>query len=141
MYDLKHLDLVRAMPGHPLEDQEQAWLIQWTKRHGPDDSRRLLAIPNGGHRSHSQGALLKLTGVTPGVPDLFLPVPRNGRHGLWIEMKSTDPKARPSKEQKEWLSYLAEQGYATALCRGFEQARDAILDYLNPKATYSPELK
>lgn len=138
MYDLKQLDLVRAMPGYLSEDNEQAFLIQWCKREGPPEASRLFAIPNGGHRSHSQGALLKLTGVQKGIPDLFLPVPRNARHGLWIELKSTDPKASVSKEQKEWLAYLQGQGYATALCRGFEQARDTILDYLNPTILYSP---
>lgn len=134
MYDLKDLNKVRAMEGHPLEDQEQAWLIQWAKRHGPAETSRLFAIPNGGHRSHSQGALLKLTGVQKGVPDLFLPVPRGGYHGLWIEMKSTDPKSRPSKEQKYWLAFLDGQGYRTVVAKGFEAARDAILDYLNTGA-------
>lgn len=130
MYDLKDLAKVRAMPGYPLEDQEQAWLIQWTKRHGPEESKRLFAVPNGGHRSHTQGALLKLTGVTKGVPDLCLPVPYGGFHGLWIELKSLDPKARVSKEQREWLEYLNGQGYLAKVCRGFEAARDAIVNYL-----------
>lgn len=134
MYDLKEIDYARSLPGYPLEDQEQAWLIQWAKRHGPAEAKRLFAIPNGGHRSHSQGALLKLTGVQKGVPDLFLPVPRGGYHGLWIEMKSTDPKSRPSKEQKDWLAFLDGQGYRTVVAKGFEAARDAILDYLNTGA-------
>lgn len=138
MYDLKNIAIARALPGYPLEDQEQAWLVQWTKRHGPIESKRLLHIPNGGGRSKQQGALLKLTGVQPGVPDLFLPVPRNAYHGLWIELKSLNPRARVSDQQHDWLAYLQGQGYATALCRGFEQARDTIIEYLNPTTTYSP---
>lgn len=130
MYDLKQINIARQLPGYPSEDQEQSWLIQWTKRHGPEPARQIFAIPNGGHRSHSQGALLKLTGVQAGVPDLFLPVPRGGFYGLWIEMKSTDPKSRASKEQRFWLEYLADQGYRAELCRGFEAARDTVLEYL-----------
>lgn len=138
MYDLKEIQVARQIAEqtniHVSEGQEQTWLIQWTKRHGPEESRRLFAIPNGGHRSKSQGALLKLTGVQPGVPDLFLPVPCNSFHGLWIEMKSTDPKSRASKEQRSWLAYLTSQGYRAELCRGFEAARDLILEYLSEKA-------
>lgn len=138
MYDLKDLHIARSLPGYLSEDNEQAFLVQWTKRHGPPEASRLLHIPNGGHRSKSQGALLKLTGVQKGVPDLFLPVPRNFRHGLWIELKSLDPKSRPTKEQQEWLAYLEGQGYAVAVCRGFEAARDEILNYLNPPTIPNP---
>lgn len=134
MYDLKEIEIAKQMADkkgqYVSEDQEQAWLIQWAKRHGPESVKQLFAIPNGGHRSHSQGALLKLTGVQAGVPDLFLPVPVGPYHGLWIEMKSTDPKSRASKEQRFWLAYLADQGYRAELCRGFEAARDTILEYL-----------
>ena len=144
MYDLKEINTARQIAAetgkYVSEDNEQAFLIQWCKREAPQEARRLFAVPNGGSRSKSQGALLKLTGVQPGVPDLFLPVPRYPYHGLWIEMKSTDPKAGPSGAQKDWLAYLAAQGYKTALCRGFEAARDEILNYLNPPVQFSPEI-
>lgn len=43
--------------------------------------------PNGGKRNCNEAAALKRQGVKPGVPDLNLPVARNGYHGLYIEMK------------------------------------------------------
>jgi len=138
MLDLSDLAYARSLPGFPDEDQEQAWLIQWIKREAPPEARALFHIPNGGGRSKLQGARMKLLGVQPGVPDLFLPVVRHPYHGLWIEMKSLDPRRGPTSEQKDWLLYLDGQGYKTALCAGFEAARDAILAYLNPSTTYSP---
>ena len=140
MYDLKELHIARSIPGYLSEENEQAFLIQWAKRNVSTypELSRLHHIPNGGGRSKSQGALLKLTGVKPGVPDLMLPCPRFGRHGLYIELKSLDPKSRPSKEQKDWIAYLQAVGYEAVVCHGFEAARDEIINYLNPKETYSP---
>jgi hypothetical protein len=138
MLDLSDLPYARSLDELPTEDQEQAWLIQWIKRHAPPEARRLFHVPNGGGRSKSQGATLKLLGVQPGVPDLFLPVVRPPYHGLWIEMKSLSPQARASAEQRDWLLYLDGQGYKTALCAGFEAARDVILAYLNPPTLYNP---
>ena len=112
----------------PSEDQEQAWLVAWLRREHP--SARIFAIPNGGGRSKAQGALLKATGVSPGVPDLMLPTPRGGYHGLFVEMKRTKG-GRTSAEQKDWLAYLAAQGYRAIVCRGFEEAKKEIECYLS----------
>lgn len=131
-HDLKLQPAIRAFCADVSEDQEQAWLIQWAKRNEKTypELRLLFAIPNGGHRHKRQAALMKLTGTKPGVPDLFLPVPRNGHHGLWVEMKSLSKTARASKEQKAWIDELTEQGYRAVVCKGFEQARDELVAYL-----------
>lgn len=131
-YDLSQISAVRDLVD-VREDQEQAWLIQWAKRNSNNhpELNLLFHTPNGGHRSKRQGALLKLTGVKAGVPDLFLPVPRNGKHGLFIEMKVADrKKGRVSKEQKQWIDALITQGYEAKVCYGFEEARDAVVGYL-----------
>src|SRR5690554_620263 len=101
--DLKTITAARASGAAVSEDQEQAWLFQWARRNEKEipELARLFAIPNGGHRSKRTAALLKLTGVKRGVPDIFLPLPRNGYHGLWIELKSMSKSARASKEQQE----------------------------------------
>lgn len=89
----------------------------------------LFAIPNGGHRSAIAGAKMKAEGVRRGVPDLCLPVASKGFHGLYIELK-TPQKGRLSQEQKAWLATLAGNGYQAIVCHGWEQARDAIVGYL-----------
>ena len=63
-----------------------------------------------------------------GVPDLSLPVPRRGFHGLYIEMKFG--KGKTTKAQEEFMALLREQGYKTAVAYGAEQAREVIRHYL-----------
>ena len=111
----------------PSEDQEQAWLVAWFRRHHP--GLLIFAIPNGGHRHKATAALLKATGVAPGVPDLFIPEPRGGRHGLFVEMKRTKGGSL-SPEQKAWLDALSARGYLAIKCAGFEAAKAAIAAYL-----------
>ncbi|MBR2683773.1 MAG: VRR-NUC domain-containing protein [Atopobiaceae bacterium] len=103
------------------EDWEQRQLVQWA-RHYPW-GRLLFHIPNENH--HHSVAL----GVRSGVPDLFLPVPMNGMHGLFVEMKRADG-GHLSETQKKWLQWLNELGYSAVCCRGWEMARDAIAKYM-----------
>lgn len=112
------------------EHQEQKALFQWadymTSKHPL--LALVFAIPNGGDRHPAVAAKLKAEGVKPGVPDLFLPVAKGIYHGLFIEMKAA--KGRPSNVQKEWLRQLAHQGFKTAVCYGWEEAKEVIEEYL-----------
>lgn len=83
-------------------------------------------VPNEGKRSN--GAVLKAMGMKNGVPDVVLPVARKNFHGLYLEMKYG--KNRETKEQKEFMELLRQQGYKTSVCYGFENAKEAILTYL-----------
>lgn len=78
--------------------------------------------------SIAQGRLLKKMGVKKGVPDFFLAIPKDGKGGLWIELKVGINK--PTPEQKEFLARKILMGY-TALCVwGSEAAKEAIKIYL-----------
>ena len=112
----KNLDLIKKS-----ESREQIAFVQWLKRTHPDHWP--MAIPNGGGRTKAQGAILKAEGVSPGVPDLFIP----SLH-LWIEMKQ--PGGRVSKVQKEWQAYLVSVGFSVAICWSFEEAKVVFLDTL-----------
>lgn len=112
------------------EHAEQVSLVQWFDKEFPKLRGRLFAIPNGGHRHPAEAARLKLEGVRAGVPDLFLPVPAGGKHGLFIEMKR-EKGGRLSPEQKDWLAHLNEQGYRAEVCKGFEAAKAVIQDYFS----------
>jgi hypothetical protein len=128
---------------HP-EAVEQTALMQWARLESKahPDLAFLFHIPNGQKLTGStlqrqiRGARLKAQGVKAGVPDLFLPVPRFGRHGLFIELKAQG--GRVSKEQTAWIDELSQRGYRACVCVGWLQARDEILDYLNPPTTYCP---
>jgi hypothetical protein len=116
------------------ESQEQAALFEWAKlsewKH--PELKLLHAIPNGGLRDARTAAVLQRTGVKSGVPDLCLPVARGGFHGLYIELKRLKGGVL-SINQKTWLSLLAKEGYKAVMCKGWLEARDAILNYLEGK--------
>lgn len=90
--------------------------------------RFMYHCPNGGSRNKAEAARLKAQGVKAGVPDIFLPYPKDGYHGLYIELKTDIGKA--TEEQKDWLEYLSAAGYYTDVCHGFYAAVAVIEDYL-----------
>lgn len=110
------------------EHGHQVALIQWFDRTYPEHKGRLFAIPNGGFRHAVTAQKLKLEGVRSGVPDLMLPVPANGYHGLFIEMKAE--KGRLSPQQKDWIAFLCHRDYKALVCQGVEQAKEVIKCYL-----------
>jgi len=110
----------------PTEDAEQTKLVAWL------DKNHIIhyAIPNGGKRSFAQGCKLKRTGVKAGVPDLCIPVPSNTYHGLYIELKRISGGVL-SQPQRDWLVRLRRQGYCAEVCKGFNEAKAIVMEYLN----------
>ena len=115
----------------PTEGEEQATLLSWAETQSGrlPELRLLFHIPNGGGRSKREAGRFKAEGVKAGVPDLCLPVPRGGSHGLYIELKRLKG-GKVSKEQAAWLDALREQGYAASVCRGWQEAAAVIEAYL-----------
>ncbi len=113
------------------ENQEQAALFEWArlseKRH--PELKLLHAIPNGGLREARTAAVLQRTGVKPGVPDICLPVPRGGYGALYIELKRVKGGVT-SANQRIWLNLLNANGNRAVVCKGWLEARDTILNYL-----------
>ena len=128
-------------PGNPRrravqhEAMEQEALFDWAKAtFGRYPELKLLYhIPNGGKRNRFEAAHLKRQGVKAGVPDICLPVPRGGFHGLYIELKAGSNK--PTDSQNKWLSALRAQGYAAEVCVGWKQAQELITEYLGMRGT------
>jgi len=89
----------------------------------------LYHVPNGGSRRKSEAGRFKAEGVKAGVPDICLPVARNGLHGLYIELKRKKG-GRTSKEQEQWIRWLDGQGYLAVVCKGWEEAANLIERYL-----------
>ena len=115
---------------HP-EALEQERLITWCHDYAffLPELDLVIHIPNGGKRNAREAAHLKRQGVRAGVSDLFLPVARRGKHGLWIEMKAG--KNRPTTAQLEWMADMKTQGYGVSVCYSCEEAQGVLLDYLN----------
>ena len=113
------------------EDQEQEALFEWASLQAAKypELDMLYAVPNGGWRHIRTAALLKRTGVKPGVPDMCLPVARGKYHGLYIELKRRKGGV-VSLAQRCWLNVLQGQGYRAEACAGWEAAAEVILAYL-----------
>jgi len=105
----------------PSEHYEQAVLVSWFRRSYA--GVRIFAIPNGGARSITTAAALKVEGVSAGVPDLCVPA-----WGLWIEMKRVKGGV-VSKEQKDWIEYLKSVGQRVIVGKGAENAKTQIKEH------------
>jgi hypothetical protein len=118
------------------EADEQAALIAWARlmQGQYPELRWLHSIPNGAHlygdekRRAQQMNKLKAQGLLKGIPDLHLPVARDGYHSLYIEMKYD--RNKPSEEQEEVLNGLAEEGNLAVACWSAEEAIQVIIEYL-----------
>ena len=113
------------------EHSEQAALFDWAEWQvnlGCEPLRWMFAIPNGEHRHKAVAGRLKAEGVKPGVPDISLPYPAKGYHGLYIEMK-IKPNT-PKSEQNEYLDWLTDNGYLAQVAYGFVEAKVILCDYL-----------
>ena len=138
----------------PTEDAEQMALFRWASLAAPvhPELELLFHIPNGGSRGKAEAVdadastdfpadapRLEYQSAAcpqknesrrqPTGPDLFLPVARQGMHGLFIELKR-QKGSRVSKEQQTWGTALYKQGYAAHVCYGWEDAMRVILRYL-----------
>lgn len=113
----------------PTEHAEQVAVVDWFDRRFPALRGRLAAVPNGGARHKAVAGKLKAEGVRKGYLDLQLLVARGGYHGLLIEMKRRKG-GRVETEQADWLDWHTEQGYLAVVCRGADEARAVISEYL-----------
>jgi len=110
------------------EHAEQVATVTWFRMQYKQYNKCLWAIPNGSQRHIVAAVKLKAEGVMPGVSDLFLMIPKDGWHGLFIELKVKG--GRVSEAQKEFMELATAMGYKAVVCYGFEQAKDAITNYL-----------
>ena len=72
---------------------------------------------------------MKAEGVVAGVPDVFLASPRQGFHGLYIEMKRRKGGSLESS-QKDIIARLRQAGYRVEVCKGWLEAREVVENYL-----------
>lgn len=117
----------KRMVGIPTEQQEQISLFQWAElaeRYLPE-VKYLYAIANEGGRLKN----LRYAGVKRGVPDLNLPVARDGFHSLYIELKRRK-EGRVAPEQSYWIAILTSLGHRCIVAYGWDEAKDAIVAYL-----------
>lgn len=100
----------------------------------------LFAVPNGGHRNIQTARSLKAEGVTSGVSDLLLLVPKRDYHGLCVEVKT--PVGRQSENQKNWQRIIEAQGYRYEIVHSLDEFAELVRWYLNepPRARLQGKL-
>ena len=107
------------------EHDEQVAVVEYCGLRGLP----VYAIPNDGKRSPRAAAWMKAQGLSPGVPDLCIPVSRGDYHSLYIEMKA--PGGKPTEEQVRWIWRLREEGMAAFVCVGAANAIACIDWYMS----------
>lgn len=128
------------------ESLSQIALLKWFKMQYPEIKNLLVGYAAGLNLSMTARVRMKAMGLTPGMPDLQLLVPRiyplkllkadetyeiNQKRfspGLFIEMKRKNGKV--SDIQKDFHSQLERQYYTIVVCYSFEEAQIAIKKYL-----------
>nr|WP_293845082.1 VRR-NUC domain-containing protein [uncultured Arsenicibacter sp.] len=142
----------KYIPKHTTLDEHgiQVALVEWFRELYPFPEYLIFAVPNGAllpyanktdkktGKSFQYSPLrtkLMNEGMTPGIPDLCIPVPRGVYPGLYVEMKTATGEISPS--QKEMQQALVGLGYCVVVAFGLEPAKMAIGSYLSlPKSSW-----
>ena len=106
-----------------LEMTIQRHLVQWCRKRG-GVLEDIFSVPNEGARSVVMASLLKQAGLTPGWPDLGIPLD-NGRV-YWLELKTKS--GRLSEKQKAVHEKLRAKGHEVAVAYGFDAAKALLQD-------------
>lgn len=143
----------------PHEEQDQCQVIEWAAIQLPLwglPRSVLFAVPNGAHLSslvpgqnHEIARMrrvqrLRQMGMLDGAADLLLTVARGFFHGMWIEMKKRRELFRSERErerawreeQRIFCETQRAQGYEYRLCYGFDEAKQAITEYVLERGVY-----
>jgi len=124
------------------EHTEQAAVIDWARRNkGAFPCLAWLhAIPNGaklpyrknakGQRYSPEASKLKAEGLTPGVPDLFLPWPARGYHGFYVEMKAPGKIQDVRDGQRDFMAYAEGAGFLCQVHDSVDSAIEALKWYI-----------
>ena len=132
---------VACLFGFEVARDERAYTIKGWAKSQPSavaipELKWVHAIPNGGSRGSTKreaqivGGRMKAEGVKSGVSDLFVPIPRHGLFGLYIEMKRLDGGSGLSANQKEFGAFAQAQGYGFMQADGWIAAADAIQKWM-----------
>ena len=117
----------KKKPSH-IESEMQRSCKRWFDLQYPKLSRLLFAVPNGGARNSREAAIMKAEGVTAGVADMILLIPRHGYGCLCIEFKTRE--GRQSDSQKLWQADAEANGNKYVVIRSVDQFVNEIKKYL-----------
>lgn len=113
----------------PVEYIEQINAVTWFREHYPQHGMLFFHVANESSSKPQYRAKLNKMGVTAGIADLVLLVPSGPYYYAVFEMKRTG-KGYLSNDQKKHLNAVAEAGGFACMCRGANEFKKAVDDYL-----------
>lgn len=99
----------------------------------PDVEKHYHHSPNEGKRTPQTGAKLKAMGMKAGFADIFISIPKQGFHGLFIEHKAIHDdgtKGKPTDSQKEFIDNKNAMGYKAVFTYGLDDLIQTLRKYL-----------
>jgi len=112
------------------EHEEQCIIFEWSKfmKGKYPQLNFMFSTLNGIRLTIGQAKKAKRSGNKKGISDICLPWNNGKYYGLWIELKAS--KGKPTKEQKEFIEFMNDQGHYAAVVVGSKNAIKIIKQYL-----------
>lgn len=102
------------------ENDIQRQIVDWIRAVAP--ALMVVAVPNGSRRTAAGRAANAVPGLTRGVPDLVVILPKG--QVMWLEVKSASGRVSP--EQFDFHNKLHVLGHTCAVVRSIEDVRLAF---------------
>lgn len=121
----------RQKPKHKDEEHQHQsaffTILRLNYRRFPE-LRFIFAVPNAAKRNPPLAAYLVAEGLTAGVPDVIVPMPRRGYHAAFIENKIGNNKMSPA--QIKFRDFLIGEGYFVKACYSVTEQTKTLEWYL-----------
>jgi hypothetical protein len=110
-------------------------MLSLTTEDGFNVRAHAFAVPNGmqiagGPKSRGKYMnAMKERGLTPGVSDVVLALPRGPYHGAYLELKR-DKSSAVSEEQLQFRERMERQGYYAVIACGWDETIGHLSRYL-----------
>lgn len=112
---------------HDLQKAYFAWVREMATRDWR--YRTIFAVPNAARRSYALAARMKAEGLTPGVPDVCIPVKAAGGGVLFLEFKTG--KGKLTTDQETVIQYLRDAGNTVSVVRTLKEATGITRGWIN----------
>lgn len=111
------------------EYEMQKEFVKWIRVNHPTV---LFCATVGGKSCHLiENVKARATGYNKGVPDIIVYEPRNGYHGLAMELKTKTGTLQDA--QREWIDKLQQRRYKVCVPRSVEECQSEFLAYFEPR--------
>lgn len=117
------------------EDRARMAILDFCRLRYPELYATVIGIFNEGNRAKSTNKFLYRLGLRKGASDLFFAFPKNGYHGLWMEIKKDGWKMTKSQEehiehQTKFIEQMVSLGYMGRIVVGVQEGIKLLDDYM-----------